>query len=108
MLKSKCYVLEMLHDIPYIMWHLIVVLQYGLYSAFMGVFIYALLGTSKDITLGPTAIMSLLVAEFASDRSPVPDDPTYAIVLTLISGLMQLVMGLLNMGEYASQTYLVV
>ncbi|XP_067937995.1 sodium-independent sulfate anion transporter-like [Watersipora subatra] len=72
--------------------------QYGLYSAFMGVFIYTFLGTSKDITLGPTAIMSLLVAEFGAEKSPVHGDPTYAIVLTLITGLLQLVMGLLNMG----------
>ena len=35
--------------------------QYGLYSSFMGVFLYTLLGTSKDVTLGPTAIMSLIV-----------------------------------------------
>ncbi|EDO34158.1 predicted protein, partial [Nematostella vectensis] len=32
--------------------------QYGLYSAFMGCFVYCVFGTSKDITLGPTAIMS--------------------------------------------------
>ena len=35
--------------------------QYGLYSSFMGVFIYCFMGTSKDVTLGPTAIMSLIV-----------------------------------------------
>lgn len=35
--------------------------QYGLYASFVGCFIYCLMGTSKDITLGPTAIMSLIV-----------------------------------------------
>lgn len=65
----------------------------------MGVFIYAFLGTSKDITLGPTAIMSLMIAEFASEKSPVHNDPTYAIVLTLFCGIILLVMGLLNMGK---------
>ena len=64
----------------------------------MGVFVYTFLGTSKDITLGPTAIMSLLIAEFASEKSPIKDDPTYAIFLTFFTGLIQLVMGLLNMG----------
>ena len=49
--------------------------------------------------MGPTAIMSLLVAEFASERSPVKDDATYAIVLTLICGLAQLFMGLFNLGK---------
>lgn len=28
---------------------------------------YCMFGTSKDITLGPTAIMSILVAEYAKD-----------------------------------------
>lgn len=70
--------------------------QYGLYSAFMGVFVYTLLGTSKDITLGPTAIMSLMTAAFAT--SPVEDDPTFAIVLCLFCGIVQLVMGILHLG----------
>ena len=33
----------------------------------MGCFIYSLMGTSKDITMGPTAIMSILIAEYAQD-----------------------------------------
>ncbi|XP_076444459.1 sodium-independent sulfate anion transporter-like isoform X2 [Babylonia areolata] len=70
--------------------------QYGLYSAFMGCFVYMFMGTSKDITLGPTAIMSLMVGTFAA--SPVKDDPTLAIILTLICGLVQLLMGILNLG----------
>ena len=36
--------------------------SFGLFSAFMGPFMYCLFGTSKDISLGPTAIMSALVA----------------------------------------------
>lgn len=68
--------------------------QYGLYSAFMGCFIYCFLGTSKDITLGPTAIMSLMVAEFGAAHG----DPTIAIVLALGAGIIQVLMGLLNIG----------
>ena len=63
----------------------------------MGCFIYCILGTSKDITLGPTAIMSLMTAAFAS--SPVDKDPTYAIILTLICGVVQFVMGVLHLGK---------
>ncbi|XP_052766037.1 sodium-independent sulfate anion transporter-like isoform X2 [Mya arenaria] len=70
--------------------------QYGLYSAFMGCFVYTLLGTSKDITLGPTAIMSLMTAAFAS--SPIPNDPTYALILTLVCGVVQFLMGVLHLG----------
>lgn len=69
--------------------------QYGLYSAFMGCFVYCLMGTSKDITLGPTAIMSLMTATFGSLPG---SDPTYAIILTLVTGVVQLVMGILKLG----------
>ena len=37
--------------------------QYGLYSAFMGCFMYCIFGSVKDITVGPTAIMALLTSE---------------------------------------------
>ncbi|XP_076459235.1 sodium-independent sulfate anion transporter-like isoform X2 [Babylonia areolata] len=70
--------------------------QYGLYSAFMGCFVYMFLGTSKDVTLGPTAIMSLMTSIFAT--SPISKDPTLALVLTLMCGLVQLLMGVLNLG----------
>ena len=70
-------------------------LQFGLYSAFMGVFVYLLLGTSPDVTFGPTAVMSLLTAEFCSE---VEDDARLAIMLTFICGVVQIIMGLLNIG----------
>lgn len=67
--------------------------QYGLYSAFMGCFAYCIFGTSKDITLGPTAIMSLIVSAYGR-----PEIPAFVIFLTLFSGLIQLVMGILKIG----------
>nr|XP_021495367.1 sodium-independent sulfate anion transporter isoform X4 [Meriones unguiculatus] len=66
--------------------------QYGLYSAFMGCFVYFFLGTSRDVTLGPTAIMSLLVS-FYTFR-----EPAYALLLAFLSGCIQLAMGLLRLG----------
>ncbi|XP_034543339.1 sodium-independent sulfate anion transporter [Notolabrus celidotus] len=66
--------------------------QFGLYSAFMGGFIYSLLGTSKDITLGPTAIMSLLCF------SVVGGHPNQAVLLSLLCGLIQAAMALLRLG----------
>uniref|UniRef100_A0A672HE76 STAS domain-containing protein n=1 Tax=Salarias fasciatus TaxID=181472 RepID=A0A672HE76_SALFA len=66
--------------------------QYGLYSAFMGGFIYTVLGTSKDVTLGPTAIMSLLC------YSVVGGEPCRAVLLTLLCGLIQATMALLRLG----------
>uniref|UniRef100_A0A8C1IBL2 Sodium-independent sulfate anion transporter n=1 Tax=Cyprinus carpio TaxID=7962 RepID=A0A8C1IBL2_CYPCA len=66
--------------------------QYGLYSAFMGGFIYCVFGTSKDITLGPTAIMSLLCSAY------IGGDPVFAVVLTLLCGVIQAGMALLRLG----------
>ncbi|KAJ0050433.1 hypothetical protein NL108_003654, partial [Boleophthalmus pectinirostris] len=65
---------------------------FGLYSAFMGGFIYMLLGTSKDVTLGPTAIMSLLCF------SVVGGEPHSAVLLSLLCGLIQAAMALLRLG----------
>merc|ERR1711953_153875 len=82
--------------------------EYGLYSSFMGVFVYCFLGTSKDITLGPTAIMSMLVAACCKrpDAWPMeyPDgpatesDPILAVNLTFLTGIILLVLGILNLG----------
>ncbi|XP_023672728.2 sodium-independent sulfate anion transporter [Paramormyrops kingsleyae] len=66
--------------------------QYGLYSAFMGGFVYCIFGTSKDITLGPTAIMSLLCASY------VEQDPVYAVLLAFLCGLIQISMAFLRLG----------
>nr|XP_039247460.1 sodium-independent sulfate anion transporter-like [Styela clava] len=66
--------------------------QYGLYSAFMGGFVYCIFGTSKDITLGPTAIMSLLVHTYGDG------DPVQAVLLTFLAGVVQFAMGILRLG----------
>ncbi|KAJ3614515.1 hypothetical protein NHX12_018087 [Muraenolepis orangiensis] len=66
--------------------------QYGLYSAFMGGLVYTFLGTSKDVTLGPTAIMSLLCA------SVVGGQPGRAVLLSLLCGAVQVALALLRLG----------
>jgi sodium-independent sulfate anion transporter 11 len=57
-------------------------------------------GTSKDVTLGPTAIMSLLTISIIDPDNQL--DPyervPLAILLTLLSGLVQFALGILNLG----------
>ena len=67
--------------------------QYGLYSSFMGCFVYCFFGTSKDLTLGPTAILSLMVNIYGQ-----PDDPPYTIAFTFFVGIVLLGMGILRLG----------
>ena len=67
--------------------------QYGLYSAFMGCFMYMIFGSCKDITVGPTAIMALLTSEYASK------DPAFVILLTFLSGLIIMTLGFLRLGK---------
>jgi len=63
----------------------------------MACFVYCLLGTSKDVNLGPAAVMSLLTAEFG--HSVIHDDATYAIALSLVCGVFQIIMGVLHVGQ---------
>ncbi|XP_028391974.1 sodium-independent sulfate anion transporter-like [Dendronephthya gigantea] len=72
--------------------------QYGLYSSFMGGFVYCFLGSSKDITQGPTAIMSLMVATYSANHNTRHDSVDYAIALSFLCGLIWLLMGLLSLG----------
>ena len=70
-------------------------LQYGLYSGFMGCFVYFLFGSCKDITIGPTAIMALMVQVHVSNLGP-----DFAILTAFLSGCIILLLGLLNLGMY--------
>ncbi|ESN99615.1 hypothetical protein HELRODRAFT_130656, partial [Helobdella robusta] len=75
--------------------------QYGLYTSFVCYFVYCLLGTARDVNLGPTAVLSLLTAEFTHQI------PQLASLLALVCGVVQLIMGLLNIGfvmEFISHT----
>ena len=68
----------------------------------MGVFVYMFFGTSKDITLGPTAILSLLTASLINASThdyPKDEVISLALLLTFMSGLVQVLMGALNLGE---------
>lgn len=76
--------------------------EYGLYSSFIGVVIYVLFATSKDVTIGPVAVMSLQTANVIKqvmDNHPgVYTAPVIASALAFICGVVTIGIGLLRLG----------
>ncbi|KAJ5572277.1 sulfate anion transporter [Penicillium sp. DV-2018c] len=75
--------------------------QYGLYSSFMGVLIYWFFATSKDITIGPVAVMSTLTGTIVAEvQQQYPDYPGHLIAssLAVICGGIVFVLGILRLG----------
>jgi sodium-independent sulfate anion transporter 11 len=75
--------------------------EFGLYSSFMGVLIYWFFATSKDITIGPVAVLSTVTGNVilrAEEKLPgVPRD-IIASALAIISGAIVLFLGLIRLG----------
>jgi sulfate permease, SulP family len=72
----------------------------GLYAAIVGIVVYALLGTSGALAVGPVAITSLLTVEGLAGVSA-PGDPAYpavAALLAVLVGVVLLGLGLLRLG----------
>lgn len=75
--------------------------QFGLYSSFVGVLIYWFFATSKDITIGPVAVMSLLVGnvvQSVGDSHPEFEGHVVASCLSVIAGAIILALGLIRIG----------
>lgn len=73
---------------------------YGLYAALFPQVIYAFLGTSRQLSVGPVAMDSLLVASALSVMA-VTESQNYiflAVVLAFLMGLIQLLLGLFRLG----------
>lgn len=73
---------------------------YGLYAAFIPTIIGALFGSSPQLSTGPTAMSSLLTAASVAPLAPVGTDPfiAYVVLLSLISGLFQVLFGVMRLG----------
>ncbi|KAI6038997.1 sulfate transporter family-domain-containing protein [Pisolithus marmoratus] len=76
--------------------------QYGLYSSFVGVLVYCFFATSKDVSIGPVAVMSLTVSQIiAAVNSKHPNEwsgPQIATTVAFICGFIVLGIGLLRLG----------
>ncbi|XP_077194211.1 prestin [Paroedura picta] len=97
---------------------------FGLYSSFYPVFLYTFFGTSRHISIGTFAVISLMIGgvavrevpdemfDIADDNSTNSTDPEnigarddmrvkVAVAVTLLSGIIQLCLGLLRFGFVA-------
>ncbi|WP_100406071.1 SulP family inorganic anion transporter [Bacillus solitudinis] len=72
----------------------------GLYASTIPLFVYALLGSSKHLSVGPTAITSLLVFSGVSVYAD-PGSSSYislVVTLAMMAGIIQVSFGLLKLG----------
>ncbi|XP_046393933.1 sodium-independent sulfate anion transporter-like [Ischnura elegans] len=67
--------------------------QYGLYSSFAGSLVYILLGTTPEINIGPSALLSLLTFNYTHDSNP-----DMAVLLCFLAGIIELICGFLQLG----------
>lgn len=72
----------------------------GLYASTVPLLVYALFGSSRHLSVGPVAIVSLLVHVACSKIAP-PGTTAYlaaAVQLALLAGLLQLLLGVVRAG----------
>ncbi|KAG8236978.1 hypothetical protein J437_LFUL017338, partial [Ladona fulva] len=67
--------------------------EYGLYSSFVGVLVYVLLGKVKQVSIGVTSLMALLTLDYTQELSV-----DFVILLTFLSGCVELLFGILHLG----------
>ncbi len=73
---------------------------YGLYAAFLPPMIAALFGSSRQLATGPVAVVSLMTATALEPLATAGSESyiAYAILLALIVGVFQLLLGILRLG----------
>jgi SulP family sulfate permease len=74
--------------------------EVGLYASIVPVLLYSLFGTSRQLAVGPVAMVSLLVAVGVGPlaQGNYQHYLMFAVILALMVGVMQLVMGLAKLG----------
>jgi len=77
---------------------------YGLYAALTPQIVYTIMGTSRQLAVGPVAMDSLLVAAGLGALSIVgtADYIQMAILLSLMVGIIHLILGIFKMGFFVS------
>ncbi|KAJ2995055.1 hypothetical protein NUW58_g1382 [Xylaria curta] len=73
-------------------------IEHGLYSSWLPAAIAVFLGTSKDLSTGPTSLMGLLTAEIIADLKAEYAPADIAAAVAFMVGVYGLVIGLLGLG----------
>ena len=78
--------------------------EMGLYASILPLIAYALFGSSRTLSVGPVAVVSLMTASAVGEIAAAGsiDYITAAITLAMMSGLMLLAMGMLRLGVLAN------
>ena len=73
---------------------------YGLYASFLPPIVAALFGSSRQLATGPVAVVSLMTAASLAPLATAGSEAYigYAILLSLMIGLFQLLLGVLRLG----------
>lgn len=75
---------------------------YGLYSGFVPVFAYSVFGSSRQLAVGPVALVSLLVSNVLTKAVDPDEDTEYysqlAVLLAFMVGILECLMGILRLG----------
>jgi len=73
---------------------------YGLYASIIPLIIYAILGTSRQLAVGPVAMVSLLTATAISSFGNISTEEyiLYAILLAFLVGAIQFLLGIFRLG----------
>ncbi|KAE8729588.1 High affinity sulfate transporter 1 [Hibiscus syriacus] len=76
--------------------------QYGLYSSFVPPLIYAFMGSSRDIAIGPVAVVSLLLGNLLQNEIDPSESPLdyrrLAFTATFFAGVTQATLGFFRLG----------
>ncbi len=74
--------------------------QMGLYASILPPVVYALLGTSRTMSVGPVSVAAIMIASAlaAPEISQLGNPVESAVILALEGGLMMLLMAILRMG----------
>ncbi|KAK4256704.1 hypothetical protein QN277_006393 [Acacia crassicarpa] len=76
--------------------------EYGLYTSALPPLIYAMMGSSREVAIGPVAVVSLLLSSMVQKLTDPSTDPLgytkLVLTATLFAGIFQAAFGLLRLG----------